>query len=251
MDEREIPIEIRLREFRKRNNLSQEELADELGISRQSIITLEQGKSMPSLPLAVSLCRFFNAQFEDIFEFENELQNHIATVREFHSPISIKIMNLPSLGSGEDRAMADLEPWRPFHRTVSLRDAMDCLFEESVITPEKAILVMPKIDVKDAKGAIVVKAELPGVKEEDINVEILDGVMTISGEKKDEIEEKDESKGYYYKESHTGAFSRSFSLPSDISADEASAEMANGVLTITMPKVEPKKAQKVTVIVKK
>jgi len=251
MDEREIPIEIRLKEFRKRNNLSQEELADELGISRQSIITLEQGKSMPSLPLAVSLCRFFNAQFEDIFEFENELENEIAAVHDFHSPISIKIINDPNLGSEKENTMVDLEPWRPFRESVSLRDAMDRLFEDSVIAPVKGAGVMPKIDVKDAKGAIVVKAELPGIREEDINVEILDGVMTISGEKKDEKEEKDESKGYYYKESHSGAFSRSFSLPSDVLADKASAEMVNGVLTITMPKVEPKKAQKVTVKMKK
>jgi HSP20 family protein len=106
---------------------------------------------------------------------------------------------------------------------------------------------MPKIDIKDQKNSVVVKAELPGVKEEDVTIEILDNTMTISGEKKEEKEEKDEEKGYYYKESHSGSFTRSFSLPSEVMADKAEADMKDGVLTITVPKIEPKKASKVKI----
>jgi HSP20 family protein len=83
------------------------------------------------------------------------------------------------------------------------------------------------------------------VAEEDVEVEIADNVMTISGEKKAEAEE--EKEGYYYKESHSGSFSRSFTLPAEVKAEKASAEMDGGVLTVTVPKVEAKTPKKVTV----
>lgn len=243
----EFTIENRLKEFRKRNNLSQGELACELGVSRQAIIALEQGRSMPSLPLVISLCRFFNTAFEDIFEFEHEINSQIDDVIEENNNI-IKIINSDDDTSGrKENKMVELEPWKPFRETISLRDAVDRLFEDSFITPSKIAGGLPKIDIKDRKDSVVVKAELPGVKEEDISVEIIDNVMTISGEKKEEKEEKEEEKGYYYKESHTGTFTRSFSLPSEVKAADAEAEMKEGVLTITVPKIEPKKAQKIKI----
>jgi len=194
MEDKDFTIENHLRQLRKMQQLSQEELAEHLGISRQSIIALEQGHTMPSLPLAVSICQFFNTAFEDVFEFERE---------------------------------------------------MDRLLEDSAITPAEITSGMPKVDIKDTKDVVVVKAELPGINEEDINIEILDNVMTISGEKKEEKEE--EEKGYYYKESHSGTFSRSFTLPADVKAEKAIAEMKNGVLTIQVPKIGPKKASKVKI----
>jgi len=142
----------------------------------------------------------------------------------------------------------ELGPWRPFREMVSLRDAMDRLFEDSVITPKSAA-VMPKIDIKDKKDAIVVRAELPGMVEEEIDVEINEGVMTISGERKEEKEKEEE--GYYYKESHSGTFSRSFTLPAEIKEDKAQAEMKDGILTVTIPKIAPKKATKIKVTPKK
>lgn len=251
MDDKDFTIENRLKEFRKRNNLSQEELADELGISRQSVIALEQGRYMPSLPLAVNLCQFFNAAFEEIFEFEREMEQEIHEAFA-ETPIKINIINNPhQIGTGKENTMSELSPWSPFRESVTLRDAMDRLFEDSVITPAKATGLMPKIDIKDKKGQIEVKAELPGMKEDDINLEIMDNVMTISGERKDEKDEEDDAKGYFYKESHSGFFSRSFSLPSEVMPEKAVAEMHNGILTITVPKVEPKKAKKIEIIKKK
>ena len=246
MDEKDFSIENRVKEFRKEQKLSQEELAEALGVSRQSIISLEQGRSMPSLPLAVSFCRFFHTAFEDIFEIEREVDREIDSAFQDNN-ISIKVINNPAkIGSGKENAMVELEPWKPFREAVSLRDAMDRLFEDSFITPAK-MGGMPRIDVKDKKDSVEVRAELPGVTEEDISVEILDNVMTISGERKEEKEEKEADKGYYYKESQTGKFSRSFTLPSEVMSDKASAEMKNGVLTISVPKIEPKKAQKIQI----
>ncbi len=249
MEEKDLPIENRLKDLRKEKHLSQEELADAIGISRQSIISLEQGRSMPSVPLAISLCRYFDAAFEELFDFEREVDREINNAIH-NGSINIKVINDPEVGSRKDNAMVELEPWRPFRETVSLRDAMDRLLEDSFITPAK-MGGMPRIDVKDKKDSIVVKAELPGIKEEDINVEILDNVMTISGEKKEEKEEKEEDKGYYYKESHTGKFSRSFTLPSEVMTERAVADMKNGILTITVPKIEPKKAQKISIAPKR
>jgi len=245
MDDKDFPIEIRLKDLRKKRELSQEELADKLGISRQSIIALEQGKSMPSLPLAVSLCKFFDTAFEEIFDFEREVENHLESVFQADDNM-INNSNNSGLTGGKESTMLEIEPWRPLRESVSLREAIDRLFEDSFITPSK-VGTMPKIDIKDKKDSIVVKAEIPGLKEDDVNIEILDNVMTISGEKKEEKEEKEEAKGYYYKESHTGSFTRSFTLPADVVADKAEAEVKDGVLTVVVPKVEPKKALKVTV----
>ena len=234
-------IKNRLRDLRQKQHLSQEELGEKLGISRQSIIALEQGKYMPSLPLAVSMCNFFQSAFEELFEFEHEINEM------FDSGPKIVInhnLDSTSVESGKERNMPGfMKPWEPF-REVSLRDAMDRLLEDSVVTPSRA-MGMPKIDMKETKDSIQVKAELPGVAEEDVTVEVSDGVLTISGEKKGLKEE--EKEGYYYKESFAGSFSRSVSLPSDVKADKTEAEMDNGVLNITIPKAEAKKPHKVAV----
>lgn len=140
---------------------------------------------------------------------------------------------------------SEMEPWKPFREMVSLRDAMDRLFEDSVVTPKFSNAGMPKIDMRETKDSVIVKAELPGIAEEEIDVEILDNIMTISGEKKSDIEE--EKDGYFYQESHSGTFSRSFTLPSEVKAEKAEAEMKNGVLTITVPKIEAKKAKKIAI----
>lgn len=245
MEEKDFSIENRVRDSRKQKKLSQEELADALGISRQSIISLETGKTLPSLPLAVAICQFFDLAFEEMFEFEREIDEVI-------NSNNIKIIN--SVSDSENRAESEeketkmeLQPWRPFREAVSLHDAMDRLFEDSFITPAKLGGGMPKIDIKDTGKAVVVKAELPGVDDEDISIEILDNVMTISGEKKEEKEEENKGRGYYYKESHSGAFSRSFSLPADVKAEDAVADMKKGILVVTVPKIEPKKAKKIEI----
>lgn len=295
-------IKNRLRDLRVEHRLSQEELAEKLGISRQSVIALEQGKSMPSLPLVVEMCNFFNSAFEEMFEFEREInemfesgpkivvasrrhprppsgprlgpaetgdrgstnrENLLADSRihgndrknseeQFNkisetSGLNHELKNNSSAvsdGANMERNMPGfMKPWEPF-REVSLRDAMDRLLEDSVVTGSRG-MGMPKIDVKETKDNVVVKAELPGVAEEDITVEVSDGVMTISGQKMAEKEE--EKEGYYYKESFSGSFSRSISLPSEVKAEKTEAEMDNGVLTVTVPKVEAKKPHKVAV----
>lgn len=233
-------IKNHLRDLRQKQRLSQEELAEKLGVSRQSIISIEQGKYMPSLPLAFSICNFFESALEEIFDFENEMEQ----IFESGPKIVISNDSEKEKGVGKEKDMTALiRPWEPF-REVSLRDAMDRLLEDSVVAGNRAG-GMPKIDMKETKDMVTVKAELPGVAEEDVTVEVSDGILTISGEKKSEQE--DENDGYYYKESFVGSFSRSVNLPAEVKAEKTVAEMDNGVLHISIPKTEAKKPHKIAV----
>ena len=107
--------------------------------------------------------------------------------------------------------------------------------------------VSPKLDIAELKDKYEIKAELPGMDEKDINLSVEDGVLSISGEKKSETEDK--SKGYYLKECSYGTFSRSIRLPENIADDKIAAKFNKGVLVIDMPKKEPTvtKARKISI----
>lgn len=94
----------------------------------------------------------------------------------------------------------------------------------------------PALEMTEAEGAYKLAAELPGMKADDIEISVEDGVLTIAGEKKDEREEKD--KTFFFSERSYGAFARRIQLPADASADKISAECKDGLLTITLPKDE-------------
>lgn len=95
----------------------------------------------------------------------------------------------------------------------------------------------PRLDVHETEKEYVVTTELPGLSEDDINVALEEKVLSISGEKK--AEEKHEEKDYIHKEISYGSFKRSVYLANDINTDSIDAGFKNGVLTVTLPKVEP------------
>ncbi len=97
----------------------------------------------------------------------------------------------------------------------------------------------PSVDIFEEGDDVVVKAELPGMKKEDIEVKLTDNTITISGEKKKE--EKVEKKDYYRLERSYGSFCRSFSLPSEIQTDKAKAQFKDGILEVRIPKSEEAK----------
>lgn len=101
----------------------------------------------------------------------------------------------------------------------------------------------PRLDIAELKDKYEIKAELPGMDEKDINLSVEDGLLTISGEKKAETEEKDKDKGYYLKECSYGSFSRSVRLPDNIADDKISAQFRKGVLFIDMPKTQPSQSK--------
>jgi HSP20 family protein len=97
----------------------------------------------------------------------------------------------------------------------------------------------PRVDVTEDNNNLYVHAEVPGVEKNDIKINIVGDVLTISGEKKSE--QKDEGKNYYRIERNYGSFSRSFTLPSEVVTDKIAAEYKDGVLNITLPKTEEAK----------
>jgi HSP20 family protein len=96
----------------------------------------------------------------------------------------------------------------------------------------------PAIEVKEEKGKLMVKADLPGVNKEDVKVAVTDGVLTVEGERKHEKEEKRE--GYYHSERAYGRFFRSIPLPEGAKTEQASAQFTNGVLEVAVPVPETK-----------
>ena len=107
--------------------------------------------------------------------------------------------------------------------------------------------IAPSIDIFEECGEVVVKAELPGVKKVDIEINMTDQSITISGEKKKE--EKIDKKGFYRLERSYGSFTRSFTFPSEVRTDDVKATFKDGVLEIRIPKTEEakKKARKVSI----
>ncbi|MEJ2716091.1 MAG: Hsp20/alpha crystallin family protein [Deltaproteobacteria bacterium] len=94
----------------------------------------------------------------------------------------------------------------------------------------------PKVDVSRDDGHYMLTAEFPGMDKDEIHVDVKDGVLTLSGEKKREFEE--EKEGYHYSERSYGSFSRSFCLPPEAQEEEIQAKLEKGVLTISIPVAE-------------
>ncbi|HEX2930388.1 MAG TPA: Hsp20/alpha crystallin family protein [Candidatus Binatia bacterium] len=104
---------------------------------------------------------------------------------------------------------------------------------------------VPTVDVYEEKDDIVVKAELPGMDKENIEVNLTDHTLTIKGEKKKEEEVKQEN--YYRSERSYGTFFRTVELPKDVHADKVKASFKNGILEVRMPKTEEAKAKEIKV----
>ena len=139
--------------------------------------------------------------------------------------------------------------WEPFPELVSLRDAMDRLFEDSLarlrpFSGDSQRWTLP-IDMYQTDNDLVVKVALPGLKPEDVDISITGDTLTIRGEHKEEREARDED--YFYRERRYGAFSRSVPIPLSVSSDKAEAVFENGVLTLTLPKAEELKPKQIKV----
>jgi HSP20 family protein len=99
---------------------------------------------------------------------------------------------------------------------------------------------MPKVDIEEDEKAYMIRAEIPDVKRKDVKIAVEDGMLTLSGERKHEKEEK--SKKYHRVERSYGSFLRSFAIPADVEESKIAATFADGMLTVSMPKgATPKK----------
>ncbi|MBI2104102.1 MAG: Hsp20/alpha crystallin family protein [Candidatus Omnitrophica bacterium] len=143
--------------------------------------------------------------------------------------------------------------WEPFHELAELESELPKWFGRRLMPGRWLTLPdggrwMPEVDVTEEKDRILVRADLPGMKQEEISVEVADGVLTIKGERKRESETK-EGKTYRMERSY-GSFLRSFTLPAGVDAAKVNATYKNGVLEIALPKLAEAKAKQVKVEVK-
>ena len=143
----------------------------------------------------------------------------------------------------------ELTNWPTFGRLSSLRDEIDRLFDaplgELSVGTQLLSGWTPALDMREDKDNVVVKAELPGMKKEEIAVSLHDGCLSISGERK--AEEKYKDAEVYRSERFVGRFQRTVTLPAAVAADKVSAQYQDGVLTITLPKSEEAKPKQISV----
>jgi HSP20 family protein len=145
--------------------------------------------------------------------------------------------------------MTRLTRWEPRREALALREAFDRMFDEpfEFRFPQMWRLdqLEPRVDLAEDEGDYIVKASIPGVKPEDVEVTLQHNVLSVKGEAKEEKEIKEES--YHMRERRYGSFMRSLTLPTEVKADEIEAKHENGVLTVRLPKAEADKPKKITV----
>ncbi|UCF71801.1 MAG: Hsp20/alpha crystallin family protein [candidate division WOR-3 bacterium] len=140
--------------------------------------------------------------------------------------------------------------WEPFRDMLSLRADMDRLFTTlfGQAPEEREGFWAPVVDIEEDNENILVKAEIPGMKKEDIKVSVQGNMLNITGERKQESEVK--SKTFHRVERSYGRFSRMITLPTDVDSDKVKASYKDGILSITMPKPESVKPRHVDVEIK-
>jgi HSP20 family protein len=127
-----------------------------------------------------------------------------------------------------------------FGRLTNLQDELDQLFGTQAVWA-------PALDVQEDKDNYIFRAELPGLKREDIEVSLQDGTLVISGERK--VETVSEGTEVHRQERYYGKFQRALTLPEPVAADKVKADYKDGVLTVTLPKTEAAKPKKIDVSV--
>ncbi len=140
--------------------------------------------------------------------------------------------------------------WEPLRELGSLQNEMNRLFNSVFDTPlpgngQTMRRWMPAMDLVESGDHFVLRADLPGMGEEDIKIEVEDGTLTISGERKAEHEANEE--GYYRVERAFGSFSRALTLPKGVDAGAVSASFDRGVLEVRIPKPEERKPRRIEI----
>jgi HSP20 family protein len=142
-----------------------------------------------------------------------------------------------------------IERWDPFREAISLREAMNSLLQESFVRPagfpaQNGVTALP-LDVAETEGEFVVKASVPGLRPEDVQITVLGDTLTIRGESRAEDEKKGEH--WHLRERRYGTFQRSLTLGTPVNADQAQARYEHGVLTLTLPKAEEARPRQIKI----
>lgn len=207
----EIIIHNRIRDYRRELDVTQEQLASAVGVSRQSIISVETGRCLPSVSLALAISRFFSSNLEQLFPIEL-----------LHQPNEEEVMQ---------------NNISPLHSTANLHEAIDRMFDQT-LSPTHQIdgSIMPKLDIYQTESELIVEADVPGMTEDTVEIEIQDGILTIKGERGQEKEDK--QKEYFHREVSYGSFQRALTLPVECLPEKATATVKNGHLKVVLPKRE-------------
>jgi HSP20 family protein len=128
---------------------------------------------------------------------------------------------------------------------MNLRDEVDRMFRDLYDGHDYESGWMPSVDIAEDKDRFVLSAELPGVKKEDVKINVHNNTLTIEGEKKGTSEKKDDN--YYKNERFFGKFTRSFTLNTDIDTEKIKADFEHGVLTVSLPKTEKVKPRQIAI----
>lgn len=143
--------------------------------------------------------------------------------------------------------------WEPVRELNTLQSEMNRLFNTLFDTPTSENgggtlrRWIPAMDLVETDEDFVLRADLPGLSEGDVNIELDDNVLTVSGQRKSEHEERNE--GYYRVERASGSFSRSLTLPEGVDPEKIKASFDSGVLEVRIPKPEERKPRKVAISV--
>ncbi len=143
--------------------------------------------------------------------------------------------------------MSNLIRWEPVREMMTLREAMDRLFDDAFTRPlsMSAVSAMPAIDLYQTVDEIVVKAALPGLKPDEVQISVTGEVLTLRGEFKQQEEKKEAT--WHMREQRYGSFERSIMLPTEVQTDKAKADFENGILTVSLPKAEAVKPRTINI----
>jgi HSP20 family protein len=144
-----------------------------------------------------------------------------------------------------------IKKWEPFKELVTLRDDMDRFFNSFFgrsLGDNYEGVWAPVVDIEEDKDTFIVKAELPGMKKEDIKISVRGNILSLVGERKYGSEEK--NKTYHRIERAYGKFVRTITLPTEVESDKVKAAYQDGILTITLPKPETMKPKEVEIDIK-
>lgn len=139
-----------------------------------------------------------------------------------------------------------LSKWQPFQELSTIRQQMDRLFENMLDLNDQNWMGLhsiggmwtPAVEIQETDKELVLKAEIPGIDAKDLEVEVGEERVTISGEHKEEKTIENKDKNYFHSELHYGQFHRVVPLPMSIQTDKIKSDFKHGILTLTMPKVE-------------
>ena len=144
--------------------------------------------------------------------------------------------------------MANVSRWDPFQEMLSLREAMNQLLEDSFVRGGGASAAggfVPAMDLSETADGFTVEAAVPGLKPEDLNITLENNVLTISGTMRESGQGND--RNVHRTERRFGSFQRSLTLPNTVKADEITASLEHGVLTLSIPKAEAVKPRQISI----